>query len=201
MFLFLENTVPVEAQLGWALWVFSINDLLGHTQLIPPNFSLSSAMANTVFFQNYQWGFHAVPCFQKFRNSRKLFQSKVTSFNDSLAGDDDHSLWGCTLSSVFHLEKQGCAGNPCEENQTPKVILVGWKDLNELFTSHVIYPSVLPDLHGNVYGVLLTPGQSIKMFRGGEHLSFSSTSLCLLIDNCHEKYFCEQLLALGNRLN
>lgn len=108
---------------------------------------------------------------------------------------------GCTLSSVFHLEKQGCAGNPCEENQTPKVILVGWKDLNELFTSHVIYPSVLPDLHGNVYGVLLTPGQSIKMFRGGEHLSFSSTSLCLLIDNCHEKYFCEQLLALGNRLN
>lgn len=134
---------------------------------MPLSFSLSSAGANTVFFKTYQWGFHAVACFQKLRNSRKRFWSKVTSFNDRLACDD-HSLWGCTLTSalaVFHLEKRGGAGKPCEENQTPKVILVGWKDLADLITTHVIHPSVLPDLHANDYGVLLTWGQNIKVLR------------------------------------
>lgn len=75
--------------------------------------------------------------------------------------------WSCTLSSMFLLEKQGCSGvQKSPVRKTKPLNHSGWVEgLTDLFTSHVIYPSVLPDLHANVYGVILTWGQSIAMFR------------------------------------
>lgn len=181
---------------------FPVSDLLQHTQLMPPSFSLSSAVANTVFF--------------KITNeiSMQLLVSRSLEIQGDAFGAKSqgwmtgwhvmmiiHS-WGCTLSSVFLLEKQGCAGlqerrkskplksfwlggrtywfihQPCDVSKCPT-----WSSCQCLWS-----PSYLRSKHRGVQ-------------RGAEHFSFSSTSPCLLTDSCHEKYFCEQLLALGNRLN
>lgn len=125
--------------------------------------------------------------------------------------------WWSFFLSLYFVNCSGCvsfgearlcrgAGKPCEENQTPENQTPkphsGWVEgLNWYYHQPCDICQCPTWSSCQCLWSLHLGSKHQGVQRGAEHLSFSSTPLHLLKDKCHEKYFCEQLLALGTELN